>query len=38
MAEALHRHLPRPKSDRRLVFALGGALLVIVAVAAWWLV
>lgn len=33
MAEALHRHLPQPKTDRRLVFALGAALLVLAAVA-----
>jgi hypothetical protein len=37
MAEALHRHLPRPKPDRRLALTIGAALLVLAAVAVWWL-
>lgn len=37
MAEALHQHLPRPKPDRRLLYAIGAALLVVAAIAAWWL-
>jgi hypothetical protein len=37
MAEALHRHLPQPRPDRRLAIAIGGALIVVAAVAVWWL-
>ncbi|HEV7766642.1 MAG TPA: hypothetical protein VGQ76_16695 [Thermoanaerobaculia bacterium] len=37
MAEALHRHLPQPKTDRRFLYAIGVALLVLAAAAAWWL-
>ena len=37
MAEALHQHLPRPKPDRRLLYTIGAVLLVLAAVAAWWL-
>jgi hypothetical protein len=37
MAEALHRHLPPPKTDRRLVLVIGAGLLVVAALAVWWL-
>lgn len=37
MAEALHRHLPHPRTDRRLLFAIGAVLVVLAAAAAWWL-
>jgi ferric-dicitrate binding protein FerR (iron transport regulator) len=37
MAEALHRHLPRPRPDRRLWYGVGAALLALAAAAVWWL-